>query len=414
MNADDVTQSAGENGGFRAPSIPMADLFPYPATHRITAVEAADGDPQILQLAFDDGALIEWHALALRDCCPCTDCRHPSSLERTVDHLSYPLDLIPTEASVTATGDLRIVWSDGGHVSVYTGGWLRAGGRPEFTAGDEPPTPWGRDLALPRFRFDAVMTDDGALLAWLETLRRTGLTYLTEAPGEDGTVARLIHRIAHIRETNFGVVFNVEALVDTISNAYTAIDLPLHVDLPTREYQPGFQFLHCLQNDAAGGQSLYGDGLHMANELRAQDPEAYRIMTTVPVVFRYHDVGADYLAESPMIVVDRHGAFLELRFNPALLTAYRGPADQAKAFYRAYRALVAMTSDPRFQFQTRMTPGEIACFDNRRVLHGRRAFEPTTGMRHLQGAYLEREDLVSRILTLRRAVPGRTAAAEAA
>ena len=138
------------------------------------------------------------------------------------------------------------------------------------------------------------------------------------------------------------------------------------------------------------------------------------MMTTVPVAFRYHDESHDYQAESPVIALDRHGAFREIRFNPALMTAFRGPAGEAKAFYRGYRALVALTRDPRHQFQTRMAAGEIACFDNRRVLHGRRAFEPTTGMRHLQGAYLEREDLDSRILTLRRAGTGCAAEAQAA
>lgn len=43
--------------------------------------------------------------------------------------------------------------------------------------------------------------------------------------------------------------------------------------------------------------------------------------------------------------------------------------------------------------------------DNRRILHGRRAFEPSTGRRHLQGAYLEHEEVSSRVLTLRRNIP---------
>ena len=206
MKTSDMTESV-DGGEFRTPSVPMADLFPYPAAHGLTAIEIADDDPQVLRLVWDDGTVVEWHALALRDSCACTDCRHPSSLERTVDQLSYPLDLTAASAEITAAGDLRIVWSHGGHVSVYQGGWLRAGGRPEAATSGEAPRPWGREFALPRFRFDAVMSDDDALLAWLEALRSTGLAYISEAPGEDGTVARLVRRIAHIRETNFGVVF---------------------------------------------------------------------------------------------------------------------------------------------------------------------------------------------------------------
>ena len=32
----------------------------------------------------------------------------------------------------------------------------------------------------------------------------------------------------------------------------------------------------------------------------------------------------------------------------------------------------------------RLKPGEIACFNNRRVLHGRTAFNSHNGLRHLQ------------------------------
>jgi gamma-butyrobetaine dioxygenase len=41
---------------------------------------------------------------------------------------------------------------------------------------------------------------------------------------------------------------------------------------------------------------------------------------------------------------------------------------------------------------------------NRHVLHGRHAFEPGSGRRHLQGAYVEYEEVVSRIRTLRRTI----------
>ena len=78
------------------------------------------------------------------------------------------------------------------------------------------------------------------------------------------------------------------------------------------------------------------------------------------------------------------------------------PARGAHRFYAAYRALVALTRDPAFRVAVRMAPGDIACFDNRRVLHGRNAFQPSVGRRHLEGAYIEREDVQSRIRTLRR------------
>ena len=41
--------------------------------------------------------------------------------------------------------------------------------------------------------------------------------------------------------------------------------------------------------------------------------------------------------------------------------------------------------------------GEIFCFDNRRILHGRTKFEANSGHRHLQGYYIERDEVLSKL-----------------
>ncbi|TDR49554.1 hypothetical protein DFP85_1371, partial [Halomonas ventosae] len=56
---------------------------------------------------------------------------------------------------------------------------------------------------------------------------------LPTAPDSPEAIAR---RIGPVRPTNFGFLFDVKAKPDPDSNAYTAIALPPHVDLPTREY----------------------------------------------------------------------------------------------------------------------------------------------------------------------------------
>jgi gamma-butyrobetaine dioxygenase len=44
----------------------------------------------------------------------------------------------------------------------------------------------------------------------------------------------------------------------------------------------------------------------------------------------------------------------------------------------------------------------MVVFDNRRVLHGRAAFDPATGHRHLQGFYVDRGEFDSRLRVLAR------------
>ena len=126
------------------------------------------------------------------------------------------------------------------------------------------------------FDYQALMNDNDALLQWLLAVRDIGLTQVRGVPTEPGSLKLIAQRISFIRESNFGVLFNVQSKADADSNAYTAFNLPLHSDLPTRELQPGLQFLHCLVNDADGGESIFVDGFAIAEALRQEDPEAFQ------------------------------------------------------------------------------------------------------------------------------------------
>ena len=64
---------------------------------------------------------------------------------------------------------------------------------------------------------------------------------------------------------------------------------------------------------------------------------------------------------------------------------------------------MALTRHPDYAVALRLAAGEMVVFDNRRVLHGRQAFDPSTGRRHLRGAYVDRGEWDSRIRVLSRA-----------
>jgi gamma-butyrobetaine dioxygenase len=73
--------------------------------------------------------------------------------------------------------------------------------------------------------------------------------------------------------------------------------------------------------------------------------------------------------------------------------------------YRAVRAFGRLLNSDRFAIRARLHPGDVMCFDNYRVLHGRGEFDPNSGPRHLQGCYIDRDDFLSRIRTLEVAAP---------
>ena len=359
-----------------------------------------------IRVTWDDGAAGTFHHLWLRDNCGCERCRHPDTLERILDPLQVPADLDAASAALADDGGLRVEWRPEGHVSVYEAGWLRSHRQADGDGPPHRPAPatWSAALsaAMPGADYDAVVGSESALLDWLRTVRDAGVAVLRGTPREPLGVLALARLIGPVRATNFGEHFDVVSMPDPNSNAYTALGLLCHTDLPNWERPPGLQLLHCLENDADGGDSLLVDGFHAAEKLRRRDPAAFRLLSRHPVDFRFQDRESDIRFRAPAIALDESGAVREVRFNFAVMDAISAPAHRMGALCRALRAFAAEIRDPALECRHRLCPGELLVIDNGRVLHGRTAFDPNTGRRHLQGCYVDRDQLLSRIRVLER------------
>jgi gamma-butyrobetaine dioxygenase len=381
----------------------VADFRTYPL---ISALGGVQSLADRVAIEWADGRVSPFHHVWLRDNCPCEQCVYTVTREQVFEIVDAALDLKPAAAHIDTDGCLRIDWQDG-HLSRFDPGWLRAhayddDSRAERLAGKPKPYLWRSDLQLPVFDYSALMNDNAALLQWMIAIRDIGLTQVRGVPTQPGSLKLIGQRISFIRESNFGVLFNVQSKADADSNAYTAFNLPLHTDLPTRELQPGLQFLHCLVNDAEGGESIFVDGFAIADALRQEDPESFKALCEIPVEFRNKDRHSDYRCLAPIIALDALGRVAEIRMANFLRGAFETSVEQMPLLYRAYRRFIAMTREPRFRLIQRLNPGELWCFDNRRTLHARNAFDPATGARHFQGCYVDRDELLSRILVLQR------------
>lgn len=362
-----------------------------------------------------DGIAVLWsderpslyHYLWLRDNCQCAECVHPLTREQVFEIVDVAEDLKAAHAELTHNNDLAVIWEDG-HQSLYSAGWLRshsydAPSRAEQQAAQRTVQTWMSDLSIPAFDYEAVMHDERSLLQWLLAARDVGLTRLVNMPTSEETMERVAKRISFIRESNFGVVFEVRTKVEAVNtNAYTALELPHHTDLPTRELQPGLQFLHCLVNDATGGESTFVDGFAIAQHLRDQYPEDFRLLTQTPVSFRNKAPQSDYRCLAPIIGLDARGEISEIRLANWLRAPFDVDTAEMSAFYRAYRRFSSLTRAPAFIVSQRLNAGEMWCFDNRRTMHARKAFDQTSGLRHLRGCYMDRDELLSRIFVLQR------------
>jgi gamma-butyrobetaine dioxygenase len=58
-------------------------------------------------------------------------------------------------------------------------------------------------------------------------------------------------------------------------------------------------------------------------------------------------------------------------------------------------------ANPAHTVRLRLTPGDLVSFDNRRILHARDAYEEgSAGKRHLQGTYVDADEMMSRLEAL--------------
>jgi gamma-butyrobetaine dioxygenase len=361
-------------------------------------------DASALRLTFDGHAPLLFPLVWLRD--NCASGFHPLTHERTFDLLTLPDDPDLDDCQWDAEG-LRLVWSHDGQASQYSAEWLWAH-RPGARRPDAARVPqrlWRvADLGDGPSRHDAeaVMHSDSALQAFLQALAQDGLAVVHGLVGDGRASVALAERIGFLRRSNFGLTFEVVNMPDPNNLAYTSLALPLHTDLPNQEMPPGFQFLHCIANEATGGDSVFADGFAIARDLKAQHPEAYAVLSQVSVPFRFFDETCDIRIRRPVLSLDPSGELTDLRYNAHIADLIDLPSDIATAWYRAYRHLMRLTRAPEYRLTFKMRSGEMVAFDNRRVLHGRTAFDPSSGKRHLHGCYVDRGEFESRLRMLQR------------
>ena len=331
---------------------------------------------------------------------------HKDTNERMTDLTSIPLDISLTKAFIK--DDVLILnWSDSENSTRYNLDWLyhhKPGKRASDPAAIKKRC-WrggmGRDK-LPTAKAKDLLQDDDALATWLENTQSFGLSLVTGLDARHDAGMEVAKRIGFLRETNFGTTFQVQSKPNPNNLAYTSVALPPHTDLPNQELPPGFQFLHCLANEAEGGGSTFADGLAISTDLRANDIEAFNMLSSVSIPFRFYDENTDIRSRKHVITLNLDGEISEICFNAHIADFLDIDPKLMKSYYRAYGKFMKMTRSNAYLISLRLAVGEMVVFDNRRILHGRDAFNPETGFRHLHGCYVDRGEFESRLRVLKR------------
>ena len=361
-----------------------------------------------LEVEWSDGQKSKFNYLWLRDNCP--SAHDKNTRHRMFNILKVSTDINAKKYNINKEGKLEIEWSEGEHISYYDLKWLRENcytikNKKRYSS---PYKLWDsslqKNLDLIQIDHDEILNSEKGLIKWLELLHHQGIAIVKNAPSANKSALPLLNRISHTRETFFKTPFEVINVPKPNNSAYTAHALRNHMDLPWFENPPGYQFLHCLINEAEGGNSSAVDAFAVADYLRNNEKEIFEILVNTPLRFRDKDYTqvAHRSFYAPAITLTKDGDYNDIRFSVATMDALDCHPDIMEKVYKAHHRFGNLLHDDKFQIKFKLEKGDIFSFNNRRLLHGRTAYNPNSGHRHLQGYYMDRDEIIGRLSFLKK------------
>tara|TARA_B100001741_G_scaffold311346_1_gene312333 strand:- start:172 stop:1296 length:1125 start_codon:yes stop_codon:yes gene_type:complete len=374
----------------------------------MSSISKLEKNSTYLKIIWDDGEESRFNYLWLRDNCPSAHDKH--SRHRMFNILNVSTDINPKNYSVSENGSLEIEWSEGDHKSFYDPSWLR---KNCYTINNKtkyisPYKLWNsslqNNLKSIEIDHDEIVNSEKGLIKWLELLHHNGIAIVKKAPTEKNSAFKILNRISHTRETFFKTPFEVVNIPRPNNSAYTAHALRNHMDLPWFENPPGYQFLHCLINTAEGGDSSAVDAFAVAEYLKNNEKNTFDILVNTPLKFRDKDYTQEAIRSfyGPAISLTKDDDFNDIRYSIATLDTLDCHPDKMDSVYKAHHRFGNLLHDSKYQINFRLEPGDIFSFNNRRILHGRTEFDPNSGNRHLQGYYMDRDEIIGRLNYLKR------------
>jgi trimethyllysine dioxygenase len=357
-----------------------------------------------VELAWSDGRPPATLPLMwLRDNCQDADSQHPETRQRLVDTFSIAPDIAARAIAVEEQGRvLRVDWAEGGRTSRFDAGFL-CGLR--FNPDVLPVTvrTWNRDEIaghVPSVGYQAFMKDEAIVKEFLEQVAALGFSFVEGVPGTPEATQAVAARIAYTRQTIFGGYWDFTANMEHKDTAYTTLAIGPHTDGTYSLDAPGYQMFHCLAAECTGGENVLIDAFRIAEVMRRDKPEEFRLLTEVAIPGQYIDEGRGIhlMARRPLFRLDDSGQLVQVSYNNYDRAPFALPPARQRAFYRALASFHALTADPTLQHRRRLLPGSVLLFDNWRVLHARDSY---VGYRRLAGVYLNKEDVESRLRSLR-------------
>jgi [2-(trimethylamino)ethyl]phosphonate dioxygenase len=365
------------------------------------AVAALKCTPGELEITWQNTSYSVYSSVWLRDNDPVN--RDPLTGQRLVSLTDLPCAPQLQAAEPQPTGHITLSWDDG-KTSVFPLSWLRAFDRGLRISPRPTRLPWmGQPAeAFAWCDYSEWIANPVSREDWLYYVGRDGLAFVRGVPIEEGAGKAALLRIAasiSVRgEANDSRLFDIRSFPEASNNGYIIPPPPVHTDHPYRDPVPGFQLLHCLSAAGQGGESVFVDGMAIAERLRAHDADAFTTLSQVPILYRFEELALTN--ERTMLEVDTQGEFRAIHYDDRSIAPLPLKGPRLKKYYAAYRQLAELLREPARSVGCRLQPGDLVLFDNTRILHGHAAF--SVGARHFQGYQLDADGLYGALALLSR------------
>ncbi|KAF2750980.1 Clavaminate synthase-like protein [Sporormia fimetaria CBS 119925] len=409
---------------------------PTPPTPAPSQVGQLDGKPcKHVSIPIDSVPRV-FDTLFLRDSCTCPSCVDPDSKQKLFQTADIPFDLEASCREITHPEKgqcVEITWlndlpdSSPTHTTVHSYAWLRRALNTEIElrggVRHDDRVLWDKARITADNKwtsYSSWMNDDKALFASLTHLHRYGLLFLNNVPDSDSSVINIASRIGNLKDTFYGLTWDVKSKPRAENIAYTPHFLGLHMDLLYTSNPPHLQLLHSLRARAPKGESFFSDSFAAAHKLYQTSPALFRTLCTFPVTYHYHHENFHYHYNRPTIELAERSKYSDptniavkrVNWSPpfqgpfeARIGAEEHPA--LRSYLQAAKAYARLLNAEENLYEYRLKEGECVIFDNRRVLHARRAFDARKGERWLKGAYVDDDVFFSKLRVLQERFEGK-------
>ncbi|RMZ66658.1 gamma-butyrobetaine dioxygenase [Pyrenophora seminiperda CCB06] len=382
-----------------------------------------------------DGDIKVFDTVFLRDSCTCPKCVDPHSKNKLFQTSDIPDSLEGSARAIVdeEKGDsIELEWLTDvkgyatEHRTRHSIDWLRRAYTTEIElrggSRHDDRVFWNKKKIIQDNKwldYDAYMADDSTLFDALTHLDKYGLLFIKNVPESEESVISLASRIGTLKDTFYGRTWDVRSKPKAENIAYTPDYLGLHMDLLYTANPPHLQLLHSLRARTPGGESFFSDAFAAAHQLRRQSEGHFRTLCTFPVTYHYHHPEYHYHMTRPVIETfpslryeATDSAIRRINWSPPFQAPFEARigsenSTSLRSFIAASHAYEKLLNSEENVYEYRLNEGECVIFDNRRVLHARRAFDATKGERWLKGAYVDDDVFYSKLRILEEKFEGK-------